>query len=448
MKKALLGVGAFAVATTFAAGLNVVSAFATDISSDYSITGNETEGLVVKSGSSVTISIDHDLALDGDIIFVENGATATIKGTGTLSAKTNSVLFNNGTTKIESGTLANGGTSFYTVLNHGNLTINGGKILGSQNIILKGSSFEGPSNIENGYYDFGSTNPRVGYVVGTGIEKPTLTINGGTFEYGMYNVKNDDNGVLTINKGTFENSVGFNVQNWNKATINGGTFHADVAKKYNNAKESVNVYDGYMNTTTDTGELTINGGAFDSEYSFMVKGAPEIAIANGNFNSTKALATSIITPTVTGGTFADKKVTVDEEKYAKIGNTDGSVTVKPIATKISANDMNITTGTNNNVVVIKTTPDNAYYGTVTYSSSDEKVATVDENGVVTAVSAGTATITIVTENELTTTLTVTVKDAPIANPNTLDNVVVYGAIMMIALAGLASSAILIKKNAK
>ena len=79
---------------------------------------------------------------------------------------------------------------------------------------------------------------------------------------------------------------------------------------------------------------------------------------------------------------------------------------------------------------------------------DEQVATVDENGVVTAVSAGTATITIVTENELTTTLTVTVKDAPIANPNTLDNVVVYGAIMMIALAGLASSAILIKKNAE
>lgn len=66
------------MAATLATGLNVVSAFATDISSDYSITGNETEGLVVKSGSNVTISIDHDLALDGHIITVENGAKATI----------------------------------------------------------------------------------------------------------------------------------------------------------------------------------------------------------------------------------------------------------------------------------------------------------------------------------------------------------------------------------
>lgn len=43
------------------------------------------------------------------------------------------------------------------------------------------------------------------------------------------------------------------------------------------------------------------------------------------------------------------------------------------------------------------TPSNTTYDTVTWVSSDTSVATVDEDGEVTGVAAGTATITAITE---------------------------------------------------
>ena len=67
----------------------------------------------------------------------------------------------------------------------------------------------------------------------------------------------------------------------------------------------------------------------------------------------------------------------------------------------------------------------AYNQTVTWSSSDESVATV-ENGVVTAVAAGTATITAKDENNNEVTCVVTVTAAPVVDPYGLV-VYVYGA---------------------
>ncbi|NLY43025.1 MAG: hypothetical protein GX066_03435, partial [Clostridiaceae bacterium] len=58
-------------------------------------------------------------------------------------------------------------------------------------------------------------------------------------------------------------------------------------------------------------------------------------------------------------------------------------------------------------------PENATNKAVTWSSSNESVATVDQNGIVTAVGAGTAIITVTTvEGGFTATCTITVKEAP------------------------------------
>ncbi len=77
--------------------------------------------------------------------------------------------------------------------------------------------------------------------------------------------------------------------------------------------------------------------------------------------------------------------------------------------------MHLAPGTKQTAVV-NATPKGAKIGTLTWSSSDEAVATVDANGVVTAVAAGTATITVknadnaIFANEVTDTLTVTVAE--------------------------------------
>lgn len=58
---------------------------------------------------------------------------------------------------------------------------------------------------------------------------------------------------------------------------------------------------------------------------------------------------------------------------------------------------------------LKVTPSDAYIDTLTYSSSDESIATVDSSGIVTGVSAGKVTITVYdsyTETEKSVNLTI------------------------------------------
>lgn len=83
-----------------------------------------------------------------------------------------------------------------------------------------------------------------------------------------------------------------------------------------------------------------------------------------------------------------------------IVKTSAKVTV---TTKVEQITLNKTEGiltVGNSVTVTATvTPDNATNATVNWTSSDEKVATVDSNGKVTAVAAGNATITATSESD-------------------------------------------------
>ncbi len=64
-------------------------------------------------------------------------------------------------------------------------------------------------------------------------------------------------------------------------------------------------------------------------------------------------------------------------------------------------------------LIAKLRPENATYKSVTWSSSDAGVATTDENGLITAVSVGTAVITVTTANGLTAECEVTVVPTPV-----------------------------------
>ena len=166
----------------------------------------------------------------------------------------------------------NGGNSWYTILNQGTMTINDG------------------ATVENG--GCYSANIRT---------DSELTVNGGTFKGGINTIKVDENGELTINDGNFSNENATCIFNWNKTTINGGTFtRPNIA--------NTSVCNGFWDPTSAVGELTITGGTF-----------------NGVVGNYADYPGGIIT--ISGGTF-----TTDVSKYATANrtvmkNSDGTYTV-------------------------------------------------------------------------------------------------------------------------
>lgn len=101
----------------------------------------------------------------------------------------------------------------------------------------------------------------------------------------------------------------------------------------------------------------------------------------------------------------DKLVAI-RDGTTKITATSGIVKTSAkvtVTTKVEQITLNKTEGVltvGNSVTVTATvTPDNATNATVNWTSSDEKVATVDSNGKVTAVAAGNATITATSESD-------------------------------------------------
>ena len=110
---------------------------------------------------------------------------------------------------------------------------------------------------------------------------------------------------------------------------------------------------------------------------------------------------------------ADSEVPDDAAASEPEDTTDSSFGVVPdglsaetkvtVTTKVEQITLNKTEGVltvGNSVTVTATvTPDNATNATVSWTSSDEKVATVDSNGKVTAVAAGNATIKATSESD-------------------------------------------------
>ena len=82
--------------------------------------------------------------------------------------------------------------------------------------------------------------------------------------------------------------------------------------------------------------------------------------------------------------------------------------IRPIEITMELADVELTEGESTTLKAI-ITPENATDKSVTWSSSESSVASVDATGLVTALKAGTATITATTSNGLTVTCTVTVK---------------------------------------
>lgn len=246
-----------------------------------------TSSYVVKSGEEITLdlagyTIKTTEGLKADTIRVELGGKLTITGNGTITNSYNAdgyaALWNNGTVIIDGATMKLDTTvnnnTYYVVVNHGVMTVNNANM---------SSNDAGSSMFENGYSNYSSTSERSGYVEGTNIKEPTLTINNGIFDGGMNTVKNDDNGIIEINNGTFTNTVQVSLMNWNVATINGGTFETPTGN------DKTNIFVGNEGAdSVDKGVLVINGGTFNAEH--LLEGykgvVTPVEINGGTFNYT------------------------------------------------------------------------------------------------------------------------------------------------------------------
>lgn len=247
------------------------------------------ENIAIPAGKTITIDLNGKKITNksADTITVEKGAALTINGTGTVDNVTHgkAVIYNKGSVTLNGGTFErsaeagkdsknNGGNSYYTILNHGEMTVGEGVTVNNKGHFS--------SLFSNGYYS---------YKTKDGVEKPTLTINGGMFDGGLNTIKNDDDGILTINSGTFKNYTQAAFQNHGTATVLNGSFIAESVYSIDNCG---------CDATHDPGKLTVSGGTFKgtlyvhSEYS-------DVAITGGSFTGSIVKTGGKLS--ITGGTF-------------------------------------------------------------------------------------------------------------------------------------------------
>ena len=365
-----------------------------------------TGDVVVPEGVNITIDLNGKKITNSVGHTIMNNGTLTIEGEGTVDNITHgkAALYNKGTVTLNGGTFdrtqengqsdsSSGGNSYYTIKNVGNMTINEGVNV----LTAKGNGELGrfSSLVANGYYN-GTT-----YDNDKGEEKPTLTINNGTFSGGLNTIKNDDRAELTINNGTFKNFYQATVQNHNIATINGGTYKV-ASDASSTGKETYGVYNCGCGANIDLGTLTVTGGIFEGADYAIADVSSQTAVVNisgGSFSGAKGAivkgtnsknSNAIIS--ISGGVFDSNVQAYAADGYKAIQVKDNKYVV---ANKISLDGVKrIRRGTTTTLKAIVEANGKTYdvAAPITWASDKEAVATV-ENGVVTGVDYGTATIT-------------------------------------------------------
>ena len=383
--------------------LNAAITAAGETETTIKLAADITGDVVVPEGVNITIDLNGKKITNSVGHTIMNNGTLTIEGEGTVDNITHgkAALYNKGTVTLNGGTFdrtkengrsdsSSGGNSYYTIKNVGNMTINEGVNV----LTAKGNGELGrfSSLVANGYYN-GTT-----YDNDKGEEKPTLTINNGTFSGGLNTIKNDDRAELTINNGTFKNFYQATVQNHNIATINGGTYKA-ASDASSTEKETYGVYNCGCDANIDRGTLTVTGGIFEGADYAIDDVSSQTAVVNisgGSFSGAKGAikgtnSNAIIS--ISGGVFDSNVQAYAANGYKAIKTTDGKyvVTDKIALDKTSTR---IRRGYTDTLKAIVEANGKTYdvAAPITWASDKEAVATV-ENGVVTGVDYGTATIT-------------------------------------------------------
>lgn len=159
------------------------------------------------------------------------------------------------------------------------------------------------------------------------------------------------------------------------------------------SKTSITLTEGDKETLTAT---VLPNNATDKTVEWSSSYTSVASVSNGTVTAIKAGTTTITVKTKDGGKTATCAVTVN----AKV------IPVSDVT--LNKTELTLTEG-ESETLTATVKPDNATDKTLSWSSSDATVASVDDNGKVTAIKAGTATITVKTKDgEKTATCKVTV----------------------------------------
>lgn len=385
--------------------LNTAITAAGKIETTIKLAADITGDVVIPEDANITIDLNGKKITNSVGHTIMNNGTLTIKGEGTVDNITHgkAALYNKGTVTLNGGTFdrtrengqsdsSSGGNSYYTIKNVGNMTINEGvNVLTAEG---NGELGRFSSLVANGYYN-GTT-----YDNDKGVDNPTLIINNGTFSGGLNTIKNDDRAELTINNGTFKNFYQATVQNHNIATINGGTYKA-ASDASSTGKEIYGVYNCGCGANIDLGTLTVTGGIFEGADYAIADVSSQSAIVNisgGCFSGAKGAivkgTNSNATISISGGTFSDKPANAYVAEGYKAIQVKGDKYVVTNKIALDKTSTRIRRGYTDTLKAIVEANGKTYEvaDPITWASDKEAVATV-ENGVVTGVDYGSATIT-------------------------------------------------------
>lgn len=263
--------------------LDALHYLAEDADITIALAADATADVVIPANATVTLDLNGKKLTNVSADTITNHGTLTITGNGTVDNVTDSkaalkneadavAILDGGSFtrskeagyKNADGTSSHGGNSYYTMVNQGAMTINAGVVIENDGTYS--------SMVENGWPTASANTNKL---------PATMIINGGTFNGGLYNLKNDDYGILTVLGGTFDGGGFGSLLNWNTATLSNGTFGAGSA----NDMVAYNCYDSELpseqHTAYENGKLIISGGDFTG--SLNNDDGASIAISSGYF---------------------------------------------------------------------------------------------------------------------------------------------------------------------
>ncbi len=223
--------------------------------------------------------------------------------------------------------------------------------------------------------------------------------------------------------------VSWSSSNTGVATVNGGQV---TAVKAGTATITVTTSDGgktaTCSVTVEAKKVAVTGVKLDSETLELTEGETgtltatvEPADATNktvNWSTSSAEVATVADGVVTAVAPGTATIIVTTADGGKTVTCNVTVNPKPVPVEgvsVEVETVEIAEG-ETAAIVVTVTPEDASVKDVTFASSDEAVATVDEEGNITAVAPGTATITVTTvdgEKTATCEVTVTPKVVPV-----------------------------------